>query len=72
MTNTQVGECVFAWNGLQAGDIVYVKGSKVAHVFKCAYIERGLCMAVALETPGEAYRHLHQYSPTVIIHPRKR
>lgn len=72
MTYTQVGECVFEWNGLKAGDIIYIKGSKVAHVFKCAFIERGVCVAVSLESPGTAYRHIHDYSPTVIIHPRKR
>jgi hypothetical protein len=72
MITTQVGECVFEWNGLKAGDVVYIKGSEVGHVFKCAYLERGLCMAVALESPGESYRHLHQYNPSVIIHPRKR
>lgn len=73
MTNTlPVGECVFEWNGLKAGDIVYIKGTTQAHIFKCAWIERGIAMAVSLESPGRAYRHLHDYNPSVIIHPRKK
>ena len=72
MTSTYVGECVFEWNGLKAGDIVRIKGSDVAHIFRCAYIETGICVAVALESPGVAYRHIHLYNPSVLIHPRKR